>query len=163
MLKLLINFAYSYYSSIGSLMQKFSVINSGLLKEIYNYDVSTDLLLSLALEKYYNKRWNFKLSSTLGKFNNLQFSVLNIFTKDTTFFLIYYYFFNLFYFILVFNFTILYWFCHISKWIRHRYTCVPHHEPYSLPPPHTIPLGRPSAPAPSIQYRASNLDWRLVS
>ena len=30
-------------------------------------------------------------------------------------------------------------------------------------PPHTIPLGRPSAPAPSIQYRASNLDWQLVS
>ena len=29
--------------------------------------------------------------------------------------------------------------------------------------PHTIPLGRPSAPAPSIQYRASNLNWRLVS
>ena len=27
----------------------------------------------------------------------------------------------------------------------------------------TIPLGRPSAPAPSIQYRASNLDWQLVS
>jgi len=24
-------------------------------------------------------------------------------------------------------------------------------------------LGRPSAPAPSIQYRASNLDWQLVS
>ena len=35
--------------------------------------------------------------------------------------------------------------------------------PSSLPPPHTIPLGRPSAPAPSIQYRASNLDWQLVS
>ena len=35
--------------------------------------------------------------------------------------------------------------------------------PSSLLPPHTIPLGRPSAPAPSIQYRASNLDWRLVS
>ena len=32
----------------------------------------------------------------------------------------------------------------------------------SLLPPHTMPLGRPSAPAPSIQYRASNLDWRLV-
>ena len=30
-------------------------------------------------------------------------------------------FFNL---ILFFNFTILYWFCHISKWIRHRYTQV---------------------------------------
>ena len=68
----------------------------------------------------------------------------------------------LFYFIL-FYFTILYWFCHISKWICHRYTCVPHPEPSSLPPPHTIPLGHPSAPAPSIQYCALNLDWRLVS
>ena len=70
------------------------------------------------------------------------------------------FFFN---FILFFNFTILYWFCHISKWIRHRYTCVPHPEPSSLLPPHTIPLGRPSAPAPSIQYCALNLDWQLVS
>ena len=60
------------------------------------------------------------------------------------------------------NFTILYWFCQILKWIRHRYTCVPHPEPSSLLPPHTIPLGHPSAPAPSIQYRASNLDWRLI-
>ena len=57
-----------------------------------------------------------------------------------------------------FNFTILYWFCQISKWIRHRYTCVPHPEPSSLFPPHSIPLGRPSAPAPSIQYCALNLD-----
>ena len=45
----------------------------------------------------------------------------------------------------------------------HRYTCVPHPEPSSLLPPHTLPLGRPSAPAASIQYRASNLDWQLVS
>ena len=42
-------------------------------------------------------------------------------------------------------------------------TCVPHPEPSSLLPPHTIPLGRPSAPAPSIHYHASHLDWRLVS
>ena len=63
----------------------------------------------------------------------------------------------------LFNFTILYWFCHTSKWIRHRYTCVPHPEPSSPLPPQTIPLGRPSAPAPSIQHRASNLDWQLVS
>ena len=63
----------------------------------------------------------------------------------------------------IFNFTILYWFCHISTWIRHRYTRVPHPEPSSLLPPSTIPLGHPSALAPSIQYRASNLDWRLVS
>ena len=68
-----------------------------------------------------------------------------------------------FLFILFFNFTILHWFCHISKWILLRYTRVPHPEPSSLLPPHTIPLCRPSAPAPSIQYRALNLDWRLVS
>ena len=35
-----------------------------------------------------------------------------------------FYFFNL---ILFFNFTILYWFCHISKWIHHRYTCDDRH------------------------------------
>ena len=64
---------------------------------------------------------------------------------------------------LFFNLTIMYWFCHISKWIRHRYTRAPHPEPSSLLPPRTIPLGRPSAPAPSIQYRALSLDWRLVS
>ena len=34
---------------------------------------------------------------------------------------------------------------------------------WTLLPPHTITLGHPSAPAPSIQYRESNLDWRLVS
>ena len=59
--------------------------------------------------------------------------------------------------------TILYWFCHTSTWINHRYTRVPHPEPPSLLPPRTIPLGRPSAPAPSIQYHASNLGWRLIS
>ena len=65
--------------------------------------------------------------------------------------------------IFFFNFTILYWVCHISKWICHRYTCVPRPEPSSLFPSHTIPLGCPSAPAPSIQYRTSNQGWRLVS
>ena len=40
------------------------------------------------------------------------------------------------------------------------YMCSPSR---TLLPPHTIPLGRPSAPAPSIQYRALNLDWRLIS
>ena len=33
-----------------------------------------------------------------------------------------------------------------------------------LPPPSLYhSLGHPSAPAPSIQYHASNLDWRFVS
>ena len=40
-----------------------------------------------------------------------------------------------FFLILFLNFTILYWFCQISKWIRHRYTCVPHPKPSSLLPP----------------------------
>ena len=53
-----------------------------------------------------------------------------------------------------FNFTILYWFCHISTWIHHRYTHVPDPEPSSLLPPCTIPLGRPSTRAPpSILYQ----------
>ena len=69
----------------------------------------------------------------------------------------------IFFIILFFNFTILYWFCHISKWIRHRYTCVPHSEPSSLLPPRTIPLSHPSAPAPKIQYHSLNLDCLLIS
>ena len=73
-----------------------------------------------------------------------------------------FFFFFPFFLILFFNFKILYWFCHISTCICHRYTWVPHPEPSSLLPPHTIPLGHPSAPAPSI-HLASNLDWRLVS
>ena len=36
-------------------------------------------------------------------------------------------------------------------------------EPPSHLPPHTIPLGHTSAPAPSFLYPASNLDWRFVS
>ena len=90
------------------------------------------------------------------KSNTKRISTL-VATGKTEWFL---FFFN---FILFFNFTILYWFCHISTWIRNRYTRVPHPEPSSLLPPHTIPLGHPNTPAPSIQYRASNLDWWLVS
>ena len=71
-------------------------------------------------------------------------------------------FFTFFYF-LFFNCTILYWFCHISKWIHHRYIYVPHPEPSSLLPPHTIPLGRRSAPAPSIQYCASKQLRRFLA
>ena len=49
------------------------------------------------------------------------------------FILVFLFFFN---FILRFNFTILYWFCHIATWIHHRYTRVSHPEPSSLLPPH---------------------------
>ena len=40
------------------------------------------------------------------------------------------------------------------------YKCSPSWRPL---PPRTIPLGHPSAPAPSIQYHALNLGWWLVS
>ena len=42
------------------------------------------------------------------------------------------------------------------------YTCS-HAKPSSHFPPRTIPLGHPSAPAPSILYPASNLDWLFIS
>ena len=57
----------------------------------------------------------------------------------------------------------MYLFCHTSIRIRHGCTHVPHPEPTSHLPSHTIPLGHPSAPAPSILYPALNLDWQLVS
>ena len=65
--------------------------------------------------------------------------------------LIFFFFFLLFFkFYFIFKLYNIVLVCQISKWIRHRYTCVPHPEPSSLLPPHTLPLGRPSAPAPSI-------------
>ena len=71
--------------------------------------------------------------------------------------------FKFYFLILFFYFTILCWFYHTSTWICHGYTCVPHLEPPSHLPPRTIPLGHPSAPAPSILYPTSNLDWRFIS
>ena len=64
---------------------------------------------------------------------------------------------------IIFYFTILYWFCHTSTCIHHGCTCVPNPEPPSHIPPYTIPLGHPSAPAPSFLYPVSNLDWRFIS
>ena len=66
-------------------------------------------------------------------------------------------------FFFFFNFTILYWFCHTSTWIRHRCTRVPNPKTSSHLPLHTIPPGHPSVPAPSILHPASNLDWWFVS
>ena len=56
-------------------------------------------------------------------------------------------------FILFLNFTILYWFCQISKWIHHRYTRVPHPEPSSLPIQSlwVVPVHQPQAS--SIMHR----------
>ena len=78
----------------------------------------------------------------------------------------YFYLGNLFFFsfflifiFTLFYFTILYWFCHTSTWIHHGCTWVPKYE-HPLPPPsHNIPLGHPHAPAPSMLYPASDIDW----
>ena len=40
--------------------------------------------------------------------------------------------------LLLFYFTILYWFCHTSTCIRHGCTHVPHPEPPTHLPPHTV-------------------------
>ena len=72
-------------------------------------------------------------------------------------------FFFRFYFSVLFYFTILYWFCHTLTWICHGYTWVPNPEPLSHLPPHIISLGHSSAPAPSILYPVSNLDWQFIS
>ena len=63
----------------------------------------------------------------------------------------------------LFYFTILYWFCYTLTWIHHGCACVLHPETPSYLPPHPIPLGHPSAPAPSTLYHASNLDWWFIS
>ena len=87
-------------------------------------DLKSDIALSLLWNLY---SLNLKILETHGESSSLFF--LN--------------------FILFLNFTILYWFCQISKWIRHRYTCVPHPEPSSLLPPHTslwvVPVHQPQA------------------
>ena len=75
----------------------------------------------------------------------------------------FFFFLNILIYFLFFHFAILYWFCHTSTWIRHGCTHVPHPEPPSHLPPHTIPLGHPSAPALGFLYPAQNLDWRFIS
>ena len=60
-------------------------------------------------------------------------------------------------------FAVLYLFCHTLTWIHHGCTCGPHPESPSHLPPHPIPLGLPSAPAPSTLYHALNLDWGFIS
>ena len=68
-----------------------------------------------------------------------------------------------FYYIYIYKTLQYCWFCHTSTCICNGCTHVPHPEPPSLLPPHTIPLGHPSAPAPSFLYPASNLDWQFIS
>ena len=90
---------------------------------------------------------------------------MNLITKWYKMFGIYYMIMYIIFFAFVFYlfiyFIILYWFCHTSTWIHHGCTHVPNPEPPSHLPPHTISLGHPRAPAPSILYPASNLDLAI--
>ena len=64
-------------------------------------------------------------------------------------------------------------FCHTLIWISHGFICLPHPEPPSHLPRHPIPLGHPSAPAPSPcvmhQTRTGDLkqiiyfNWRIIA
>ena len=62
---------------------------------------------------------------------------------------------------IIFYFTLQY--CIGFAIHQHEFTTAVHMFPILKPPPylppHTIPLGHPSAPATSILYPASNLDW----
>ena len=72
-------------------------------------------------------------------------------------------FMSLLFFIYLFYFTILYWFCHTLTCICHGCTCVPHPEPPSHLLPHPIPVGHPSVPSLNTLSHALNLDWWFVS
>ena len=84
------------------------------------------------------------------------------FTSGKLFWYAFYFFFFIFIFTLCY-FAVLYWFCHTSTWIHHGCTWVPKNEPPSHLPPHIISLDHPRAPAPSILYPVSNIDWRFIS
>ena len=83
-------------------------------------------------------------------------------------YLIYFFLFLVFfalYLLLLLFFTLQY--CIGFAIHRHESTTGVHEFPTLNPsshhPPHTISLGHRSAPAPSILYPASNLDWRFIS
>ena len=70
-----------------------------------------------------------------------------------------------FFFLILLYFTLQY--CIGFAIHQHESTTGVHEFPILNPPshlpPHSISLGHPSAPAPSILYPTSNLDWRFVS
>ena len=66
--------------------------------------------------------------------------------------------FTLFFFLIYLFYNIVLVLPYINMNSPRVYTCSLSHLPH-----HTIPLGHPSAPAPSILYHASNLDWQFVS
>ena len=65
-----------------------------------------------------------------------------------------------FYFILLYNTVLV---LPYLTWIHHGCIRTPNPESLSHLPPHIISLDHPHAPAPSILYPVSNIDWHFVS
>ena len=75
--------------------------------------------------------------------------------------MLYFFFFNFnFYFILLYNTVLVLPYIDMNP--PRVYMCSQSWNPSHLPP-HIISLGHPSAPAPSILYPVSNLDWWFIS
>ena len=126
--------------------------------------ISSSLHILFILPLWYYKNYRSSHNSTnIFLFQILFISLIDI-KKLTPFFFsdlhFYFYFFNFYFIFKLYNIVLV--LPNIETNPPQVYPCSPSWT--LLPPPSPpLPLGRPSAPAPSIQYRASNLDWRLIS
>ena len=66
---------------------------------------------------------------------------------------------NIFFFFIIIIFTLQY----CIGFATHQHESARGVHVFPIPNPPLIPLGHPSAPAPSILHPASNLDWRFIS
>ena len=110
------------------------------------FDVQAQKMFSLYVE--------ILASSTLLQ---QHYFIIFIISKPLIYFLTIY---HLFIIIIILLYNIVLVLPYINMNLPQVYTCSPS---WIHLLPHTIPLGHPSAPAPSILYPASNLNWWFVS
>ena len=108
------------------------------------------LIIFLKKHQFFSAQLSFQLTSIHDHWKNQSLDYMDHCWQSNV---------SAFFFFTLLYFTILYWFCHTLTWIHHGCTCVPKHEPPSHLPPHNISLGHPRAPAPSMLYPASDIDW----
>ena len=107
--------------------------------------------------------WIFQYSDwqlSIMSFLQQVFLLLSIFKNLLMFILFIYLFFKFYFIFKLYNIVLV-----LPNIKMNPPQVYPHSPSWTLlpPPSPTLLLGRPSAPAPSIQYRAWNLDWRLIS